>query len=380
MNTSFGISVSSAGDVNGDSYSDVIVCGSSQAKVYHGGTTGLSITANWTANNSGLVSSAGDVNGDGYSDVIVGSAVYYGSALGLSVSANWISTYIPCVLANAGDVNGDGYSDVIMGIENNTKGGVILYYGGATGLSTIANWIVQSYTWYSYFGNNVSSAGDVNGDGYSDILVGSPGIYDGGNIVKSTAYVLHGSIEGYYAPQIISTSEAQLVYEGQPAKFSVIATAPRSLSYQWTAVDGVGNLSALTANYTIPITTLDMIPSGNPYALVACKVSCGNSSVTTSGIKLKVFSCIPPVIGGTLMVTGRVGIPFRYAITATGLSPISFVATGLPAGLSVSTTTGTITGTPTSGGCIHRNHNSHEWRGDRYSTTVHHALSGKLSR
>src|SRR3989442_829877 len=54
----------------------------------------------------------------------------------------------------------------------------------------------------------------------------------------------------------------------------------------------------------------------------------------------------PPVIKRSLTATGRVGVAFSYTITATN-SPTSYNATGLPAGLSVNTSTGVISGTPT---------------------------------
>ena len=231
----FGVSVSSAGDVNGDGYSDVIVgaylydngqTNEGRAYLYQGSATGLSTTAAWTAEsdqasaNFGIsVSSAGDVNGDGYSDVIVGAYrydnaeinegkvyVYYGSAAGLSTTANWTSesdqagAFFGYAVSTAGDVNGDGYSDVIVGAYTysngeSQEGRAYVYQGSATGLSTTANWTAESDQVNALFGYSVSSAGDVNGDGYSDVIIGANG-YDNGQSDEGRAYVYQGSATG----------------------------------------------------------------------------------------------------------------------------------------------------------------------------------------
>jgi hypothetical protein len=231
----FGAALSTAGDVNGDGYSDVIVGAHSydngqtnegRAYVYHGSATGLSLTPDWTAESdqAGAVfgvwlSSAGDVNGDGYSDVIVGARdydngqtnegrayVYHGSAAGLSIAPDWTAesdltgAYFGNSVSGAGDVNGDGYSDVIVGACNygsgqTNEGRAYVFHGSATGLSVAPDWTAESNQSYAYFGNSVSAAGDVNGDGYSDVIVGAYR-YDNGQYDEGRAYVYHGSAVG----------------------------------------------------------------------------------------------------------------------------------------------------------------------------------------
>ncbi len=233
----FGYSVSSAGDVNGDGYYDVIVGArdydnfglrEGRAFVYHGSAVGLSLTPNWTAWGNqyyaafgGSVSSAGDVNGDGYDDVIVGAFqaydgqlsegtayVYHGSATGLSRIANWtaegeqLSAYFGFSVSTAGDVNGDGYADVIVGARyydlgqsNSDEGRAYVYHGSASGLSAIPNWIADGSSPQTSFGYSVDTAGDVNGDGYSDVIVGSY-YYIYGVVNDGQAYVYHGSAAG----------------------------------------------------------------------------------------------------------------------------------------------------------------------------------------
>lgn len=244
-NAHFGYSVSSAGDVNGDGYSDVIIgafsfidganASEGRAFVYHGSATGLSASPNSTPDDAnqalaqfGLsVASAGDVNGDGYSDVIIGARdfddgansnegrayVYHGSAAGISASpnstlddANLPGAGFGSSVASAGDVNGDGYSDVIVGAYryndgvNSAEGRAFVYHGSATGLSASPNSTPDDANQANaLFGESVASAGDVNGDGYSDVVIGASQYDDGANTNEGRAFVYHGSATGLSA-------------------------------------------------------------------------------------------------------------------------------------------------------------------------------------
>ena len=103
-------------------------------------------------------------------------------------------------MATAGDVNGDGYADVIVGAPNydngqTDEGRAFVYHGSASGLSTTANWTAESDQASAYFGYSVATAGDVNGDGYADVIVGAPN-YDNGQTDEGRAFVYHGSASG----------------------------------------------------------------------------------------------------------------------------------------------------------------------------------------
>ena len=237
-NARFGSSVSTAGDVNGDGYSDIIIGArlysgdqavEGKAYIFFGSATGLSTSPDWTAEGNqdnsffgGSVSTAGDVNGDGYSDVIVGAKffdngqiaegrvfVYYGSLSGPGANADWsvesnlAYTAFGVSVSSAGDVNGDGFSDVIIGAEGFTdgesaEGAAFVFHGSALGLSNSADWNAQSNQSYAFFGNSVSAAGDVNGDGFSDVIIGS-WLFDNGLTDEGSAFVYHGSITGLSA-------------------------------------------------------------------------------------------------------------------------------------------------------------------------------------
>ena len=234
-NTNFGVSVSSAGDVNGDGYSDVIIGANlfdngqtdeGAAFVYHGSVTGINTTAaamvesNQTDGQLGFsVASAGDVNSDGYSDVIAGAYfydngqsdegaafVYHGSVTGISSTAaallesNQAGSRLGYSVAGAGDVNGDGYSDVIAGAYfydsgQSDEGAAFVYHGSVTGINTTASVFVQSNQSDARLGYSVASAGDVNGDGYSDIITGAYN-FDNGQSNEGGAFIYHGSAAG----------------------------------------------------------------------------------------------------------------------------------------------------------------------------------------
>ncbi|MEK9155855.1 MAG: Calx-beta domain-containing protein, partial [Patescibacteria group bacterium] len=131
--------------------------------------------------------------------------VYHGSVSGLSVSANWIAesdqadAAFGWSVSTAGDVNGDGYSDIITGVPfydngQSNEGQVRAYYGSASGLAVSANWTVESNQADAAL-SMVSGAGDVNGDGYSDIIV-SAYYFDNGEADEGRVFVYYGNSSG----------------------------------------------------------------------------------------------------------------------------------------------------------------------------------------
>lgn len=235
----FGVSIAGAGDVNGDGYSDVIAgaylyddgfADEGGAFIYYGSDTGLPDQPNLILSDGNQtfalfginVDGAGDVNGDGFSDVIIGSwnyddgiyneegraLVYYGSVSGISSQPDVVlndcdqSGAFFGIVSGAGDVNGDGYSDVVVTAHNydseeqeNTGRGFV-YFGSAAGLSAEANAVLDDVTRKNtYLGFSVSKAGDINGDGYGDIIIGSPA-FPGATEGEGIALVYHGTASG----------------------------------------------------------------------------------------------------------------------------------------------------------------------------------------
>jgi hypothetical protein len=233
LNSYFGNSVASAGDVNGDGYGDVIVgayfynTGQGKAYVYLGGA---SMDANADAVMTGesdsyfgnSVASAGDMNGDGYSDVIVGARSYnsgynYGngrayvylggvsmdSTADITMTGEGQGNYLGESVASAGDVNGDGYSDVIVSAYgyNGAKGRVYIFFGSAS-MNNTPDVIIDGESGL-YFGSSVAS-GDVNGDGYCDVIIGQS-YYNSG---QGRAYVYLGGVSMDTNADVTMTGES----------------------------------------------------------------------------------------------------------------------------------------------------------------------------
>jgi hypothetical protein len=236
-----GFTVSSA-DVNGDGYADIISSqqvyppGSqtptgSVVLVYYGSPSGPQLPPQQIISPEGadvfnyfgeIVASAGDVNGDGYDDILVNNErggdsgnpnnfdfrgtvyLYLGSAEGLSATpaARLVGDDIDggkfgFSIATAGDVDGDGYADVLVG-ENSVNPAqdecVFIYYGSPDGLSEASRTRLTAHTQTSSYGANLNAAGDVNGDGYADVIIGAPGYQSGTS--GGSAFVYAGSAAG----------------------------------------------------------------------------------------------------------------------------------------------------------------------------------------
>lgn len=222
-----GRSVAGIGDVNGDGLSDIVV-GASMARCTQGSACGQVMVIQGSAQLGvraaqplvatrtilgteplhrlgEVVSSAGDVNGDGLSDLMVGSfndggvigpgphpvvgevRLYLGSTTGVGAEASSVMTVAApgekfCgQLSPAGDVNGDGFGDIVVGSrcsgpmgEGSGAGYARVHLGGASGVA--ANFAVQydGVSGLDWFANALSGAGDVNGDGFCDVIVGAP--------------------------------------------------------------------------------------------------------------------------------------------------------------------------------------------------------------
>ena len=264
-----GRSVAGAGDINADGYDDILIgayCDEEGGGDYAGQTylilgkasgwamdTNLSnADASFIGEDAGdhsgrSVAGAGDVNGDGYDDILIGA---YGDDDGgseagqtyliLGKTTDWS---IDTDLSNAnasfigedagdrsgersvacgGDVNGDGYDDILIGASADEDGG---YYAGQTYLilGKATGWAMDidlASADASFIGEDagdwsgcaVAVAGDVNGDGYDDILIGADGDEEGGSDAGQT-YLILGKASGWAMDTDLANADASFIGE-----------------------------------------------------------------------------------------------------------------------------------------------------------------------
>ncbi len=256
----FGAAVSSAGDINDDGYDDIIIgapeeaAGNGRVYLYHGGPALTGELDSSQANTSiegeadkslhgEEVATAGDVNGDGIDDIVIGAPeldsdtrngkvyIFAGAAGGIEsckvgTTCTVVATiaaqaandddYVGSSVAGGSDINGDGYDDILVGAPNSAggRGRAHLFAGGpalsgtintATSIATIAGLDINDS-----LGSSVAFAGDTNGDGVHDIIVGARE-----NPVTEAGYacVFHGGA-GFTGALTFSDAAACL-YNGQ---------------------------------------------------------------------------------------------------------------------------------------------------------------------
>jgi len=262
-----GFSLGEAGDVNGDGVADLIigvrdaapdgVDKAGQTFVIFGRTTGFASTldlneldaADGFRLNGGAVydfsgisaDGAGDINGDGIGDLIIGAPyadpdgngyageayVVFGRSSGFGAEIDLAGLdgadgfrlqgvgaydYAGRAVAGAGDVNGDGFDDLILSAPYADNGGlsrvgeVFVVFGAASGFGAVVELSTVDGAGGVRFDGvadgdrigrvDVNTAGDVNGDGFADIVIGAPNADPGGNSNAGESYVIFGFDSG----------------------------------------------------------------------------------------------------------------------------------------------------------------------------------------
>ncbi|MFO0624139.1 MAG: FG-GAP-like repeat-containing protein [Polyangiales bacterium] len=216
------------GDVNGDGRNDVMFCGTqgpgaATVHLYLGGTTGLGPASPALAVPSGAtgfgasIVAAGDVNGDGLADVLITAPqasrvyVYFGDPGGLGTSPVLLSGYsqgfFGSGVSEAGDLNGDGFADVAVG--SSQLNAVTVYPGRASGFGASPTTIMAPGG--GSFGSFLSGLGDVDGDGFDDLAVCA--------IERSAVYVYRGGASGpAETPATTLTGAPNTSYGGSVAR------------------------------------------------------------------------------------------------------------------------------------------------------------------
>ena len=275
LGDSFGGSIASAGDFNGDGIEDIIVGASGATNngeqfagstfIFFGRNTASPLDLTATANadviiqgqNNGdsvgkSIASAGDFNGDGFGDVIIGTSkssngiigsgaalIFFGNnttqqlILNADTDANiviegqssygWLGTSV----APAGDFNGDGLDDVVVGTPFGSTNGLsnsgnaFIFFGQNPSVQTILNAntdadvILDGRISFGDFGRTVASAGDFNGDGLNDVIVGA---YADGNQAgeqSGAAFIFFGRNSATGQINLNADTDADVILSGQ---------------------------------------------------------------------------------------------------------------------------------------------------------------------
>jgi len=363
----FGVSVSLAGDVNSDGYADVIVgapymdaglTDEGRAYVYLGTNTGLEATPSWMddgdqaeAKYGMCVATAGDINGDGHSDVAVGAyqydngqtnegrvSIYLGSTSSLGTRADWGTEGNAAgirhdVVAIIGDVNGDGVADAAVGEPlydggQQDEGRVHIYYGSASGLSTSPAWTYESNVTYAQFGSAVTGAGDVNADGYADVLVGARS-YIAGQVAEGGAFLFFGSAAGVSAtPNWTTEGNQENAHYGSSIAglrdvngdgYGDIAVGAQD--WHATSLAGVGKVFVYYGTATGPITTPSWVYEGGMTNEFLGGAVAGAGDVNGDGYA-------DMIVGAHGYANGQImeGRVYAFHGSAAGLSPVpSFI-------------------------------------------------------
>ena len=225
-----GYSVDSAGDINADGKDEIMVGAPSAAvngAVYlvSSGTeegslgTAAAVTITGTTSKGGFgtaVDGVGDLDGDGYDDIVVTAYtvdegyLFYGPLSGditadeadaFFIDNTYTGAYGGYSVQAAGDVNQDGYQDLIFGaplvsIFDQFSGAAVISYGPFEGDDVLGTSTLVGESYYAQVGWSVAGVGDVNGDGYEDLLAG--GRYSGIGTDDGMEYP--GSAYLYYGP------------------------------------------------------------------------------------------------------------------------------------------------------------------------------------
>ena len=398
----YGFSVSGAGDVNNDTYDDIIIGAPAYVEIvsisggtfnlvsvgaafiYYGSLSGPAANPTEALQPTSVAgalfgysaSRAGDINGDGYDDVVIGAPgdqtsltvglglqnvstgkvyVYYGNTFDGNLNTEpVVSVNIQLQqadfgtlaaapanplygfsVANAGDVNGDGYADIVVGspsyldlLSVSILGRVDVYHGGAAGLSTTPAQKIKGGLLNGLFGYSVSTAGKVNNDLYDDIIAGAPGSIS--LAAAGSAFIFHGSATGVTAT---STASANTTLQAPGLLTQTLFGFSVSKAGDVNG-DGRGDV-IIGEPITLETQSLQLVAVGKANIYYG-----SNSGVQTTGSTVLTSPRRPNLVG---LIQGN--LLYGYSVSYAGdinCDGIADVIVGEPGGTSISLGTGVL--------------------------------------
>jgi hypothetical protein len=382
-----GFSVSSVGDVNHDGIADLalsapgaagqagvtyVIWGNNTAHAFDGGidlgnlgARGFAITGGNANDLTGWsVSGGGDVNGDGFSDLIIGAPyaggdgktgatyVVFGgpkinftsgvslgdlkSNQGFAVVNGPVAGYDGFSVSGAGDVNGDGFGDIIIGdpgavgSDGKVDGAVYVVFGHSGTFGTLdsnghatvnLDTLASSGQGFEIVGApavagakgalvgwSVSAAGDVNGDGFQDLIISTP--YGGPTASEGKAYVIYGHPDNFGSSGIIDLAHLQPT-EG----FQIQGQAGDNVGSSVAAAGDVNHDGYADLLVGAPFANLGSTNSGKAYIVYGGPGTSAPAGVAGTPINLALFNPINHT--GPLAVT-ITGVPAGWSLNEGG--------------------------------------------------------------
>jgi len=332
-NDALGYGVAMVGDVNGDGYGDYVVQTSGatmsnglldRVMVFFGGRVlkaqpDITFTGPTSQDAIFLPTGCGDLNGDGYDDIAFETLHYDANTtqpprVEIHFGGPDMATSAPLVLASphptdilvfsiaaAGDVNGDGYPDLIVGSSgsqvgvSSVVGEALVYYGGSP-MDATADVIFQAPDLVpALLPFPVAGVGDINGDGFADVAIAA-----GDLSWASTVYVYYGGTAPHTSPDLTLQED----YPGTSFGLSILPAG--DLNH-----DGYADFAVLSGNGG----TFAGPPEkggGNTYVLLPGKVflyAGGQAPSDSAFATVAAEASHPYIVGGSVLDVDGDGEP-----------------------------------------------------------------------